>query len=189
MAPQFFFLSLLLHSFTAAEGGGFPIRRRRRPKVALTAPLPRRAREIPPKTGVRESNCITFTITYKTHTHTWVWGKTGTSLFQWLIHINRNLNILPLSHWFRNKSNSIWLKLNRIMVLSKIILTIFKVSALIQLSWTNLMEQEGSIKAETSTYQWLTQTNRNRNVLLLFEWFGTKRNSVRFGGRGWWSLG
>ena len=46
-APIFFPLS-----FTAAEGGGFQNGRRRRPKVATGAPLPRRAGEIPPKAGI-----------------------------------------------------------------------------------------------------------------------------------------
>ena len=42
--PNFFFLFFfLLYSFTAAEGGG---------KWAPGAPLPRRAREIPPKAGI-----------------------------------------------------------------------------------------------------------------------------------------
>ena len=40
-ASIFFFVL----SFTAAEGGGFP-------KVAPQAPLPRRAREIPPRVGI-----------------------------------------------------------------------------------------------------------------------------------------
>ena len=62
MAPQIFYLFFRIYSFTAAEGDGFPSGRHEHPNGGTQgsqrwrrwAPLPRRAREIPPKAGVRE---------------------------------------------------------------------------------------------------------------------------------------